>query len=185
MNIPNINSTTSKANVTYSLKNFTPRKQPLESANLLPVAKDDTVSISDEAKALFNEEKEKFLEINNFSQEELNAMLESHKAATDDSNSPLKTQLLCFKIAMRIISGDNVPNKDMAFLAEHEPGMLSRAMLLRRHNKDPKDHKSLLDNEQSDGSNDPPSPLPLSGSEGATADLNPADGPEISVDSET
>lgn len=184
MTISSTKATTSKSNLIYNLKSHKPIKQPLEPPPLVAAVKDDTVSISDEAKALFNEDKEKFLGINNYSQDELDAMLESHKAATDDSNSPLKTQLLCFKIAMRIIGGDNVPSKDMAFLAEHEPGMLSRAILLRRQNKDPKDHKSLLADEKSDGTKDTSSPLPSSGSEGAIADLSATDEIEVSVDVE-
>lgn len=51
----------------------------------------------------------------------------------------------CMKIAARIMHGDRVPMKDMKFLAEKNPDMFRNAVMLKRHNPEPKKYKSVLD----------------------------------------
>ena len=63
------------------------------------------------------------------------------KEKDDSSNDLLK----CIQIAMRIMSGHRVPVKDERFLAETEPEMYLRAVILRRENEDSKDYKSVLE----------------------------------------
>lgn len=62
-----------------------------------------------------------------------------------DSSDPL---LKCIIIAMRIMKGHKVPLKDEKFLAEKEPEMYLRAVLLRQKNDDPKKYKTLLKEEK-------------------------------------
>ena len=56
----------------------------------------------------------------------------------------------CMRIAMRIVQGDNVPQKDDQFLAENNSELHMRAWMLRVPKEDPKDHDSELDDDGSD-----------------------------------
>jgi len=56
----------------------------------------------------------------------------------------------CMRIAMRIVQGDNVPQKDDKFLAEHNPELHMRAWMLRIPKENPKDHDSELNDDGSD-----------------------------------
>lgn len=163
LSISNIANNSNKLDSPCKSKHLASDKVALKPDPSTQAPIDDTISISEEAKALFaKDKKKKFLGINNYTQEELDAMLEQLRNSKDDTNNPMKIQLQCLKIAMRIISGDNVPIKDRAFLAEHEPAMYGRATLLRRQKDDPKDHKSILDDEKiekPDGTFSPTAPL--------------------------
>lgn len=150
MRMENINRLGPKVDLGYSLTKSLAAKGPLKSEGHKDHPSEDSLSISQEAQALLEAEKQQFFGLNDYSPEELDAMFEQLKESTDDSNNPMKIQLQCLQIAMRIISGDNVPMKDRAFLAEHEPEMLGRAMLLRRTKENPKDYKSLLEDEKAD-----------------------------------
>lgn len=56
--------------------------------------------------------------------------------------------LKCLEIARRIQGGHKVPERDRKFLAEKQPEMYLRAMLMKNQNpKDPKKYQSLLDDE--------------------------------------
>jgi len=50
-------------------------------------------------------------------------------------------------IAHRITKGDKVPLKDMKYLMEHEPDLYKQAILMRQPNPKPKEHKSVLEEE--------------------------------------
>ncbi|MCL2198835.1 MAG: hypothetical protein FWB80_07920, partial [Defluviitaleaceae bacterium] len=60
---------------------------------------------------------------------------------------------IAMKIASRIANGDNVPQRDRAFLIEHSPGMYMKAnnMRMMRENNDPRDYDSLLPDDHSPG----------------------------------
>ncbi|HHX60252.1 MAG TPA: hypothetical protein GX707_05875 [Epulopiscium sp.] len=184
MHIVNASGIGVNKDMSYAQKNtvleVTPLKLPVPNGPSI----DDTISISDEAKALLEEEQDKKALFNNYSPAELEAMFEQFKVATDDSDNPLKIQLQCLKIAMRIMSGDNVPNKDRAFLAEHDPGMLGRAMLLRRQKEKPKDHKSVLEDDKSDKPTNPSAPISSKASQGAPAESVSSDATTLSPDIE-
>lgn len=110
----------------------------------------DHLTISEESKKILKDKKALMLEeveeqfhlIENFKEE--------MKASNDDEN-PYTIELKCLLISLRIISGDEVPQKDKSFLMEHKPEMYGNAILLRRINKDPKKYKSLIGDE---GEND-------------------------------
>ena len=182
MSISNTTGVGNKPDLTYNLKHLAPSKTPLKPVVSSPPI-DDILSISHEAKALYEEEKEKYLGINDYSQEELDAMLEQLNSSADDDNNPMKIMLQCLQIAMRIISGDNVPSRDRAFLAEHEPDMLGRAMLLRRQKDDPKNYKSLLEDDKAKDSDDA-SPVSSGSSIGAVEEAAATGDSEVSVDVE-
>lgn len=150
MSMKNINGPGPRVDFAYSLTKSLAPKAPLKLEGQKDHPIEAILSISQEAQALLEAEKQQFFGLDDYSPEELDAMFEQIKNSTDDSNNPMKIQLQCLQIAMRIISGDNVPMKDRAFLAEHEPEMLGRAMLLRRTKENPKDYKSLLADEKAD-----------------------------------
>lgn len=145
---------------------------------------EDNISISPEARGLADEGIKKYIGVNDYSQEELDVMAGQIRESSDDSNSTLKIQMQCFVIAMRIISGDNVPNKDRAFLAEHEPEMLGRALLLARTKEKPKDYKSILEDEKVDGTDNSAVKDSLTKAENITEESISTEIPEISIDLE-
>lgn len=184
MSIGNTNGVRSKVDLTYNLESLASNKTPLKVAVPTSPPIDATLSISHEAKALLEKEKEQYIGLNNYSPEELERMFEQLKGSTDESNNPLKIKLQCLKIAMRIISGDTVPSKDKAFLAEHEPQMLSNALLLRRQKDKPKNHKSLLDDDKGNEPTDLSAPVSFEKSEGALEESVSADEIALSIDLE-
>ncbi|HZJ84541.1 MAG TPA: hypothetical protein VFD02_03190 [Syntrophomonadaceae bacterium] len=112
----------------------------------------DNVSISVAARNAAQEKDPLTPKIDDFytAMELLKNLNETAEAREDGFTERLK----CIKIALRIIRGDKVPLKDMAFLAEKEPAMYSNAILLKRSNDNPKKHKSLINEEKKDSSTD-------------------------------
>lgn len=105
----------------------------------------DMVSISNEAKELIAENENALY--NNEKIGEIEQMLKDLKEASNKTGNPLDLFTKCIQIALRIMKGDNVPIKDMHFLAENEPELYSNALLLRQKKDKPKDHDSLLEDE--------------------------------------
>jgi len=101
----------------------------------------DTVYISAEAKSLLSE-------IYDDKRAELLEMKERLANLNEQEGSLFDVEIKCLKIAMRIMKGDYVPKKDENFLAENEPEMYLRAVLLRKQNEDPEDHDSLLEDKE-------------------------------------
>lgn len=93
------------------------------------------------------EEQDNFL---SFLQDQLDSIQEQKEAGEDGWEEFGK----CLKIAMSIASGDNVPTQDVQYLKEHNPELFGQAMALRMPKKDPKDCESVLEDEDSEGSED-------------------------------
>ena len=87
------------------------------------------------------EEQDNFL---SFLQDQLDSIKEQEKAGEEGWEDFGR----CLKIAASIDAGDNVPQKDMQFLQEHEPELFMKAMLLRRPKEDPEDCDSVLEDEE-------------------------------------
>lgn len=105
---------------------------------------EDQFTISDESRKLLEEKK---AEIDRQMEEKL-SMIERFKEeveAAKEAGNPYDDILKCIKIASRIMKGDRVPNRDMSYLAEHQPDMFSAAIMFRTNNEKPKSHKSLLE----------------------------------------
>lgn len=133
--------------MSYNYKNKVQNKSTLESLISTTNINDYTVSISNEAKELLEDDKGLILDEEDLFDvtEMLKQLSESSKTSPDD---PLIVRLKCMIIAIRIRSGDNVPNKDKRFLLENEPEMYSTAILLRQKNNNPKKYKSILEDEK-------------------------------------
>ena len=80
--------------------------------------------------------------------EPLNQQLESAKEQADAIGDSFKDTSKCLLIAMRITRGDIVPQKDMKFLAEHEPDLFKQAIMLRQPKEDPEKCDSVLEDEE-------------------------------------
>ena len=78
--------------------------------------------------------------------------LESKKQALDDLSKKLKVLSKCQKIAASIMKGDRVPPEDLLYLMKHDQVGYKLAMAMRRRNPDPEDEKSVLDDEDKNGS---------------------------------
>jgi len=79
--------------------------------------------------------------------------LEAAREAADAQAEHFRKMRIAFKIAARIMRGDNVPQQDKDFLLEQSPGLFKLAMTARRmDNDDPEDHEALSDRE--DGNDD-------------------------------
>ena len=74
------------------------------------------------------------------------------KSELDIMEKQLKAQEKCQKIAARIMRGDRVPPEDLEYLMNNDPEGYKLAMAMRRRNPDPEDEKSVLDDEDKNGS---------------------------------
>ncbi len=77
----------------------------------------------------------------------LEMQLESAKEQGEAIEDSFSTFSKCMTIAHRITKGDKVPLKDMKYLMEHEPDLYKQAILMRQPNPKPKEHKSVLEEE--------------------------------------
>lgn len=145
-----------KKDITYTPENTDSNKANSGTTSLNKHFKDDTVSISDEARALLAEDEK--LTLHNEKAREVAEILKQLEEAPDSSDNPYMDKIKCLQIAMRIINGDHVPTKDRKFLLENEPQMYLRASLLRRNNDDPKKYKSLVEDKKDDATTDESSP---------------------------
>ncbi len=116
---------------------------------------DDTISISNEAKNLLEEEKNLMF---NKMEDESNMITELLRQLEEAKNSdnPQDNFIKCIQIAMRIMNGDKVPRKDEQFLFENQPQMYSNALLLRRVNDKPKKYDSIIEDKKDDASDSGP-----------------------------
>ncbi len=195
MNIANIPDITVRENIPYN-KNSTQNKPSSESKTPKNNIDRDTIYISSEAQILLDEKKalkehkeqspidearQKHLEEAHFI-EEMKRDLERIAQAAE--NNPYENMIKCMKIAMRIIAGDEVPNRDKRFLAENEPAMFSRAILLRKHKDKPKKYDSLLEDKKNDSiDSDMESPISFKESSDAqSGEFNLDNNTEVSTD---
>lgn len=107
----------------------------IQEVNKTRVETNDSISLSDQAKKLL--EKERLVE-------EISQQLE---AAASSTTSPYDELTKCLEIASRIMKGDKVPQTDLMFLAEKEPKLYANAIMMKQNIKNPKHHKSILEDE--------------------------------------
>lgn len=86
--------------------------------------------------------------------EMLREELKNSKEQADAAAEGFESFGKCLTIAQRITRGDNVPMKDMKYLMEHEPDLYKQAIMLRQPNDDPKNYKSVLDEDDTENASD-------------------------------
>ncbi len=149
MNIINISRIKSQQYMNLKdSKNKTPKDDSdiLNSENMI---KEDQLTISEEAKETIKEKRDSMIDELDENFHLIEHFKEEMKAFNEEEN-PYSVELKCLLISLRIINGDEVPQKDKNFLMEHKPEMYGNAILLRKINSEPKKHKSLLEDDNED-----------------------------------
>ena len=110
----------------------------------------------------------------------LKQQFENSKIANEAAAKEAKTRMKCMMIAMRIQSGDEVPEADKKYLAKNDLGLYARAISMRMEKEKPQKHKRISEDEsdetpQVSGSSEITQPT---GGNTATAETS---SPDISV----
>lgn len=124
-----------------------------------PQGPTDKVSLSQQALAFVQEQNRKMWEAAQQREQRRQARLddslsamESAKNELDIMQKQLEVMNKCQKIAASIMKGNRVPPEDLEYLINNDPDGYKLAMALRRENPDPEDEKSVLDDEDRNGS---------------------------------
>ena len=129
--------------IDYYATNMTKAPEaPSDTPRLAPEAPVDTVELS--AQGL---EKERIAKVEPASQDVgiLQKQMEQIREQSEDAAEGWKIYIKCLRIAMRIISGDNVPEIDHQYLAKNDPELYGKAMSMKVHKQDPEDLDSISD----------------------------------------
>ena len=111
---------------------------------------EDTVVVSEEAKRSAQDFQSKLDEMRN-KMRELREGLERAREAGEGAAEAWKEKIKCLQIAMRIMSGNKVPEADHRFLQEKDPDLYGKAITMRTEKIDPKEHDRLSEDEEEDG----------------------------------
>jgi hypothetical protein len=152
INVDNIQKILTKNELRANTPDISEEKQipELQEAVKLP---EDKVDISKEAKNNEDDFQSKLDEMRNRYQMLLKG-IEDAKNVGEGMAKAFKEKLICLRIAMRIMSGDNVPIEDKRFLAEKDLELYCQAISLRRVKPNPKDHDRLSEDEENNINND-------------------------------
>jgi len=112
----------------------------------------DKVEISEKAKAKADDF-QKMLEEMRSEMQALREGLKRAGEAGDGAAAAWKEKIQCLIIAMRIMSGDNVPEEDHRFLRERDVELYSRAIMMRIKKEDPEDYDRLSEEDEQGGNN--------------------------------
>lgn len=131
-----------------------PAPAPAPSQPARPAA--DRVSLSRQAVSFLEEQNRRMWQYQQEREQRRQSRLDSELSALDTAKNRLKRMedeldILnkCNKIAASIMKGNRVPTEDLRYLMEHDQAGYKLAM--RRHNPDPKDEESVLDEEDRKG----------------------------------
>lgn len=141
----------SVANKTTKEQGQEANKKSSESGSNNPVDESTGVglTISDEALSLLEEYREKVSQSDGSGFQD---MAQAMKTDAKEAAKEAKIRIQCMKIAIRLAAGDKVPQKDEKFLIENNPEMYNQAKAAQIMKKNPKEYKSVLDDEDdSDG----------------------------------
>lgn len=96
--------------------------------------------------------------------------METEEDKLDTMSEQLDVQMKCLKIAMSIMKGKKVPPEDERYLMENDPNGYKLAMSMKSMVKeDKKECKSVLDDEDKNGSSETGEAESASGGEGAAS----------------
>ncbi len=118
----------------------------------------DRVSLSRQAVSFLEEQNRRMWQYQQEREQRRQSRLDRELSALDTAKNRLKRMedeldILnkCNKIAASIMKGNRVPTEDLRYLMEHDQAGYKLAMAMRRHNPDPKDEESVLDEEDRKG----------------------------------
>ena len=114
----------------------------------------DTVNVSEDAKKSAKDFQSKLEEMRN-EMRALREELERAREAGEGAAEMWKIEIKCLQIAMRIMSGNKVPNADQRFLMDHKPELYAKAITMRMEKTDPKEYDRLTEDEEESIDGDP------------------------------
>ena len=112
-------------------------------------AASDSVEISVKSRRepeSFEEKLQKMRDEWNIFKQQLDHAIEQGEGAAEG----WKIKIQCLRIALRIMSGDNVPKEDHRFLAKHDIELYTKAISMRMEKEDPEDFDRISEDEESD-----------------------------------
>lgn len=109
----------------------------------------DKVSLSRQAVAFLEERNRRMWQYQQ--EQEQRRQADSAKSRPKGMEKELDVLSKCQKIAAAIMKGNRVPPEDLRYLMEHDQEGYKLAMAMRRHNPDPEDEESVLDDEDKNG----------------------------------
>ena len=141
----------SVANKTTKEQEQEANKKSSESGSNNPVDESTGVglTISDEAQSLLEEYRKKVSQSDGSGFQD---MAQAMKTDAKEAAKEAKIRIQCMKIAIRLAAGDKVPQKDEKFLIENNPEMYNQAKAAQITKKNPKEYKSVLEDEDEDDS---------------------------------
>ena len=118
----------------------------------------DKVTLSRQAVSYLEEQNRRMWQYQQEREQRRQSRLDSELSALDTAKNRLKRMedeldilSKCQKIAASIMKGNRVPPEDLRYLIEHDQAGYKLAMAMRRHNPDPEDEESVLDDEDRNG----------------------------------
>ena len=76
------------------------------------------------------------------------AKMKQAEASMKAEQEEMKILRTCMEISRRIISGDEVPQKDHKYLMKHNMELYARAIMLRKHKENPHKYDQLSEDEE-------------------------------------
>lgn len=77
----------------------------------------------------------------------LQQQLQAANEQAEKEDEAAEKQLKCSKIADRLLSGDKVSSKDLQYLMKNDPGLYSRAIMMRIFKESPQKAKQITDDD--------------------------------------
>ena len=118
----------------------------------------DKFSLSQQALAYVDEQNRKLWDWNQAWEERRQSRMDEILGSSQSKSKELEllekamdVMNKCLKIAASIMKGNRVPPEDLEYLMKNDPDGYRMALALRRENPDPKDEKSVLDDEDKNG----------------------------------
>jgi len=112
----------------------------------------------------------------------LKQQLESSNEQAEATEDSFKAFSKCLIIAQRITKGDKVPTQDIKYLMEHEPDLYKQAIMFRQPNPKPKEHDTVLEEEDIDNNSSDHSDTEYAESRSSETTTNGNPAPEISFE---
>ena len=116
----------------------------------------DTVDVSEKAKKHAKDFQSRLEEMRN-EMRTLREELKRAREAGEGAAEMWKIEIKCLQIAMRIMSGNKVPDADQRFLMDNKPELYAKAITMRMEKADPKEYDRLSEDEEEGISGDPES----------------------------
>ena len=117
--------------------------EPQNPADVLSISKDAKEAAQETKKTPAQEMEEIWAQ-----REILRKQMESAREQGEAAAAAFEEKRKCLLISMRIMNGDKVPPADHQYLAEKDPELYGKAILMRRIKEDPEEYDRLSEDEE-------------------------------------